>query len=511
MKKARKDEAEMRADWLSDLVNDIFAGIAEASQMLPGGGPALTEDIARVIARRNASRHLADHPLTETASDAATALRQGLSSGAHQGILDPDTLSIEEVTPGRIRVEWDPRECPFPEHCRALKTEGLTNVCPCRLYTEQLIALVTGHAMSSISVPSDDAELCAWEVFPVSTEMLRPIERIRRNTQMLSDESRAAKSMLSTVQAQHRLILETIADAIVLVDEDHNVTYLNPRACGVFALREEQAVGRRLREGSVFGRIGDLCVDAAGELGKWEGDAVIENRTGDKLHNIYHARFSPFTGPDGARLGTLLVLEDVTREELLKREIAYHTQRLEITVEQKTSELVRANARLEILAKTDSLTGLANRRLFEETLRKEIKRSQRGNLPVGILVMDIDNFKQVNDVLGHQKGDEVLIWAASVLTRSVRESDTVARWGGDEFIILLPQSGREECLAVAERIRNNALIDKASIDLGEVNIDFSVGWASEATEDARSLVAAADDMMYGEKTVKKAGIAGTEN
>jgi diguanylate cyclase (GGDEF)-like protein len=333
--------------------------------------------------------------------------------------------------------------------------------------------------------------------------MLSAMDRLRRNAEMLSEETRAAKSQLSCVHAQYKLILETIADAIVVLDKDHRVSYLNPRACGVFAIRGEDAVGQLLEKDSRFGRMGDLCIEAAERLGGWNGETSVENAEDGHIHNIYHARFFPIAARDAAS-STLVVLEDVTREEMLKRQIRAQAERLEVAVEAKTIELRTANEKLKVLARTDSLTGLANRRMFEDILAKETSRALRNNQPISIIVIDIDGFKKVNDVYGHQKGDDVLAVVSKMLHKSVRESDTLARWGGDEFIILLPQDGLDSCKAVAERIRRTFAAESPSLGLGQkAEIGLSIGWASGAPDDATTIIANADEMMYERKRRKK--------
>ncbi len=116
-----------------------------------------------------------------------------------------------------------------------------------------------------------------------------------------------------------------------------------------------------------------------------------------------------------------------------------------------------ANARLlgevERLATRDSLTGLANRRLFDESLQREAARAQRLGTPLSLLVLDVDHFKQVNDSYGHQTGDAVLCEVADALVANTKNFDVAARYGGDEFVVLLPGCGREDAMGVAQRVR----------------------------------------------------------
>jgi diguanylate cyclase (GGDEF)-like protein len=119
---------------------------------------------------------------------------------------------------------------------------------------------------------------------------------------------------------------------------------------------------------------------------------------------------------------------------------------------QKNRQLEEMLQKVEILAITDPLTELFNRRRFEAVLDKEFSRSVRYDAPLSCLMIDIDHFKKVNDEFGHHTGDLVLKEVAQLLRSNARDVDTVARWGGEEFVILLPQTKKESGIAGASRI-----------------------------------------------------------
>ncbi len=131
-------------------------------------------------------------------------------------------------------------------------------------------------------------------------------------------------------------------------------------------------------------------------------------------------------------------------------------------------ENVALHERAEEQAVTDALTGLANRRHFEERLVEEVERSRRSREPAGLLMLDIDNFKRVNDVHGHVAGDAVLREVAAVLGETAREIDLAARYGGEEFALILPGAGLEGAGQVAERVR-------AAIEAREISVDGAGG------------------------------------
>jgi diguanylate cyclase (GGDEF)-like protein len=161
----------------------------------------------------------------------------------------------------------------------------------------------------------------------------------------------------------------------------------------------------------------------------------------------------------------------------------------------------------ERLAVTDGLTGLHNRRFFEEMLRLEAERAVRGDFPLALLVADLDHFKDVNDAHGHQSGDVVLIEAAARLKKSLRAGDVLARYGGEEFVAILPDAGRETALEIAERCRSALADEPVHLSSGQrVTVTASFGVAvlapdagPAAARDASGLLGRADRALYAAK------------
>ncbi len=176
---------------------------------------------------------------------------------------------------------------------------------------------------------------------------------------------------------------------------------------------------------------------------------------------------------------------------------------LERMVEERTEELNDAKRHLEVLTVTDPLTGLPNRRKLTDFLDETWLRSQRSGEPVGVAMIDIDNFKKYNDHYGHQGGDECLRMVAEALRRSVRATDLVARYGGEEFCIVMPGANDENALIVAERacdaVAALAQPHEASAD-GVVTISVGVvSGAPSVTGDPEELTKLADEALYEAK------------
>jgi diguanylate cyclase (GGDEF)-like protein len=160
-------------------------------------------------------------------------------------------------------------------------------------------------------------------------------------------------------------------------------------------------------------------------------------------------------------------------------------------------------AELERLSVTDELTGLANRRLLMAELEREVRRSERHENPLAILMLDVDHFKNFNDAHGHRAGDAVLKRLANTLKKCVRDVDTVARYGGEEFLVMLPEIPATEAARVAERIRAACEADRFTPEGGSVKlgVTMSVGFAvyPESGKTADTLIEAADQALYRSK------------
>jgi diguanylate cyclase (GGDEF)-like protein len=170
------------------------------------------------------------------------------------------------------------------------------------------------------------------------------------------------------------------------------------------------------------------------------------------------------------------------------------------------TRLERAYGQLRIQATTDALTGLANRRLFEELLATRLEEATRYGRPLAVLLLDLDGFKRINDSYGHAAGDAVLIAVADALRRSLRRSDLPARLAGDEFVALLPETTGAQALVLAERVCREISLLNVQAGSTAIHPSASVGAAStdgSGSFDASGLLAAADGAAYRAKAAGK--------
>lgn len=193
----------------------------------------------------------------------------------------------------------------------------------------------------------------------------------------------------------------------------------------------------------------------------------------------------------------LVDASDVLRErtEALDAEKNSRLKQLEQMVAERTEALEAAMKASEALARRDALTGLLNRLAANERLQEEFLRMKRTGQVYSVLLMDIDHFKQVNDTYGHETGDQVLKTVADVLENNVRSTDLVFRYGGEEFLILLPVTGHEGAQVIAEKIRSAV---EANLFGSWLQITISVGISSALLDDAndQEVTRRADSALY---------------
>ncbi|MDX1749425.1 MAG: sensor domain-containing diguanylate cyclase [Methylophaga sp.] len=207
---------------------------------------------------------------------------------------------------------------------------------------------------------------------------------------------------------------------------------------------------------------------------------------------------------DGSVARMIGAHRDINERKLNLDRLAQQNHSLEDLVEERTHQLIQTNAELESkiaevqrLAETDTLTGVANRYRLEKTLELEVERAERFKQPLSIIALDIDDFKIVNDEFGHANGDMVLVQMSRLLKKNIREIDLLARWGGDEFMILLPNTGLEAAAHTAEKLRQ--LIMDAKLDKrATITTSFGVAQLRQG-ESAMRLSIRADNALYQSK------------
>ncbi|MBC7995314.1 MAG: GGDEF domain-containing protein [Rhizobacter sp.] len=181
--------------------------------------------------------------------------------------------------------------------------------------------------------------------------------------------------------------------------------------------------------------------------------------------------------------------------------LAGQLSRLRANLRTQRGELSEALARIRILATRDDLTGLPNRRHAQDLLAHEATRAHRERAPLCLCLIDLDHFKRVNDTLGHAAGDEVLRLVAHQSKPLLRDTDVLTRWGGEEFLLLLPETSLADAERVVERLRQHLSSAETWRERPELRVTFSGGiTAHHEGESMQETIARADDMLYRAKT-----------
>jgi diguanylate cyclase (GGDEF)-like protein/PAS domain S-box-containing protein len=289
---------------------------------------------------------------------------------------------------------------------------------------------------------------------------------------------------IKTSELRYRRLFETAQDGILLLDaETGMITDVNPFLVKLLGYTREEFVEKRLWEVGAF-----KDIEASQEAFK----ALQKNE---------YIRYEDL--PLRAKNGKLIDVEFVSNVYLVGSEKVIQCNIRDITERKQAQDaLLKSQALLRELSVRDHLTGLFNRRYMEETLERELLRASRKGLSLGIMMLDVDHFKRFNDTWGHAAGDKVLRELGSLLLRQVRGEDIASRYGGDEFIIVLPDASREVTRERANRLCEHTRCLKTHFK-GQIfeMITFSVGVAvfPENGFTSAEILKAADAALYRAK------------
>lgn len=251
----------------------------------------------------------------------------------------------------------------------------------------------------------------------------------------------------------------------------------------------------------------------------WFSDSAIDTYVFNDRNLFVESLLDPNSMELVSRLEiiALLMLFSLVAMMLLSHHVEIANQlnryknRLERLVDERTHDLVEKNKQLEVevyerrkveaeleyQASIDPLTSILNRRKFNETLSYELKREERYSNGLSLIICDLDRFKSVNDKFGHDGGDEALIAFTRMITTAIRKSDIFARWGGEEFMVLLPETELEEAMQIASKLR---LITEANVIPQIGRITTSIGVSEyQPGDDAEALIKRADMALFKAK------------
>jgi diguanylate cyclase (GGDEF)-like protein len=312
---------------------------------------------------------------------------------------------------------------------------------------------------------------------------------------------RVEKQLGATVHLLEE-VLRTLPVGVWIMDGEGTITFGNPAGQRIWA-------GARFVGPEHFGEYRGWWLGSGEPIGpeEWAAarairrgetsvDEEIEIECFDGTRKIVLNSAMPLID-DGAVTGAIIVNQDITARKREETELAHAHAALAAA----HADLERALARERMLSRTDPLTGAGNRRYFFDLAAHELGVARRYGHPLSVVLFDVDHFKQVNDTLGHQAGDETLRAVVAVAGRHLRRADVLARYGGEEFIALLPLTDGEGALAVAERMRQDIAAAELPGGHGGLRLTVSCGVAELRAEDETvdQLVLRADHALYAAK------------
>jgi diguanylate cyclase (GGDEF)-like protein/PAS domain S-box-containing protein len=282
----------------------------------------------------------------------------------------------------------------------------------------------------------------------------------------------------------YKSLLDNLHDGVYFVDRERKITYWNKGAERITGFAADEVVGKHCSD-NVLSHVdkngrsmcSTLCplADTICDGNARTNEIFLRHKDGHRVP--VRTRVTSLVGDDGTIVGGVEIFTDAT----------------------PAADALDRIAELERLAYIDPLTGLTNRRYGEITLRARIEEMQRYGWRFGVVFIDVDRFKDVNDRFGHEAGDSALVMVAKTLLNSARSFDVVSRWGGEEFLIIIANIDNAELRATAERFR--ALVEHSQTGGAfPMHVTISAGATLARPEDtAESVVRRADELMYESK------------
>ncbi|HEX8221584.1 MAG TPA: diguanylate cyclase [Chloroflexia bacterium] len=289
--------------------------------------------------------------------------------------------------------------------------------------------------------------------------------------------------------ARHKLV-DWLSDGVLVLDARDRIVDANPAIEHILGTDPTRLIGQLPRTGlanwsQVVDRYRDVC--------ETRDEIVLEG----PVPKYLDLRIMPLKAHNGSYTGRVIVLRDVTDRKNAELALREANDQLQLKLE----EVTRLQEQLREQALRDPLTGLFNRRYLEEALALELASTARAHPPVSLVVLDVDNFKRVNDTFGHPAGDRMLRALAQLLTSNTRAGDVVSRYGGEEFVVVLPGSGPGDAARRAEVWREQFARLQVEYGVDMLNTTLSAGIAAypEHGPTPEKLIHAADEALYTAK------------
>jgi len=287
------------------------------------------------------------------------------------------------------------------------------------------------------------------------------------------------------IEQRLKQITDVLGEGVILVDSEGKIVFINPEAIRLIGYNFEEIQGLLIHE----------------VLHKQKPDGTLYKPGNNPLFvaiesgNDYNNEDDVFTCKSGFMMPVSITCRVVFNADTMDGAVIAFRDITENKKHLQTLESI--NILLEKQATTDALTGIFNRIKLNKSLAFEIKRAERYNTPMTLIMFDIDHFKQVNDVYGHSAGDEVLKHLTKLVSTNIREIDIFARWGGEEFILLTPGTSLNDAIGLAEKLRSK-IETYDFIEPNQVTTSFGIS-TFQSGDDNITVVNRADEALYRAK------------
>lgn len=316
------------------------------------------------------------------------------------------------------------------------------------------------------------------------------------------NEKKLMQQRIVKSQELFNKLLMSLPDPVVITDIEGKITYANdvaPKAGGydniddilginIFSMIHKNDIER------AKGKFIDRLMGAKGtveyKMVKKDGTTCKIEVNADILRN---EKYEPY--------GMIFVVRDITKRKQIEDSLRKAKEEIEIMnseLSERNSQLIKANLELQDISKRDSLTNLYNHQYINERLEDEINKAKFFNHGLWVMMVDIDFFKRVNDNYGHQVGDWVIVTLCRIIDKCTRETDLLGRYGGEEFVVVLPDLNKDGALAISEAIRKN--VEDYIFDIDTLRITVSIGLTEyKSDDDSKAVIKRADMLLYEAK------------
>lgn len=403
-------------------------------------------------------------------------------------LVQTQLVEIGHMNPGRWQHIADIYAGLAMQAKDTLPTDFLYNTTP-----EQMPKwVVPGAALGSLAIAI------------MATLAFRNTQLSRRLQREIAIEEEAHRQLAKS-EEHYRFMLENSADTFWELDRDFRFTYISQADRRIRGFAESEVLGQNLFDMLTPESRQRVLQDmGARQQAEQRGEASgpmrfeLEMYCKDGSTVWAESQSVPYRDATGTILGFHGVTRDITEQKRFRTE----QQQANELLARQLREIQDLQARLQEQAIRDGLTGLFNRRYLDETLPRELSRAKRDGYPLAIIMLDIDHFKHINDTYGHPTGDDVIKCLGAIIRQGAREGDIACRYGGEEFVIVLPHMETDAALQRAEKWR--ADVQSTVVRHGDLDIRFTISAGVSAYPDhaanPEALIACVDTALYRSKT-----------